>query len=370
MTQQAGNGDGRGKLIAAGVGGLVLWNSLRPETKDSIVRFLDRLLEPRPAPPPAVPKAMPPPAPAPLSLLSGISFPAPTPAVKDSGPLADLMRALDGAKPASAPPNRIVPFIPPDARWRSILSLPSVVIVLGKRGSGKSALAYRLLELFRYQAAAYVVGVPSHARRLLPDWIGIAESLEDIPHKSIAVVDEAYVRFHARGSMGSQSKAMSQIVNLSRQREQTLIFVTQEARQVDRNIASSASVVLLKEPSALQLEFERPELRRLVEQAKEQYGIVRGDKRRWTYVHAPDADFAGMLESELPTFWKPSLSTLFAGGEGTASPRQAKRPSSGERAARAKDLRGQGWSLGQIAKELGISKATVVNYLRDYPYQR
>jgi hypothetical protein len=205
---------------------------------------------------------------------------------------------------------------------------------------------------------------------MLPDWIGIAATLEDLPPKAIAVIDEAYLRYHARASMASQSKAMSKIVNLSRQREQTLIFVTQEVRQVDRNIASSASTVLLKEPGSLQLEFERPELRKLVGQAQDQFGIVRGDKRHWTYAHAPDADFAGMIENEMPTFWKPSLSTLFAGGEGTASPRQAKRPSSGERAARAKDLRDQGWSLGQIAKELGVSKASVVNYLRNYPYQR
>jgi uridine kinase len=50
---------------------------------------------------------------------------------------------------------------------------PAVVLILGKRGSGKSALAYRLLELFRYQVASYVVGASDHARKRLPDWIGI-----------------------------------------------------------------------------------------------------------------------------------------------------------------------------------------------------
>ena len=39
----------------------------------------------------------------------------------------------------------------PDARWRDVLVTPAVALVLGKRGSGKTALAYRLLELFRYR---------------------------------------------------------------------------------------------------------------------------------------------------------------------------------------------------------------------------
>ena len=35
-----------------------------------------------------------------------------------------------------------------------------MVLILDKRGSGKSALAYRLLELFRYHKLPYVVAVP------------------------------------------------------------------------------------------------------------------------------------------------------------------------------------------------------------------
>ena len=69
--------------------------------------------------------------------------------------------------------------------------------------------------------------------------------------------------------MAQDSKAMSQSLNLSRQRNQTLIFVSQEARQVDKNIASSASVVVFKELGILQPEFDRPELRKLVAQATE-----------------------------------------------------------------------------------------------------
>jgi hypothetical protein len=83
--------------------------------------------------------------------------------------------------------------VEPDAAWRHKITHPSVVMVLCKRGSGKSALGYRLLELFRYVASPYVVGVPASARRLLPDWVGIAPTLADVPQKAIALVDEAYL---------------------------------------------------------------------------------------------------------------------------------------------------------------------------------
>ena len=102
-------------------------------------------------------------------------------------------------------------------------------------------MAYRLLELFRNQLAPYVIGAPVRANQLLPDWVGILPNLEDLPNKTIALIDEDYLTYHARESMAQESKAMSQALNLSRQREQVLIFVTQETRQVEKNIASAPS---------------------------------------------------------------------------------------------------------------------------------
>ena len=155
---------------------------------------------------------------------------------------------------------------------------------------------------------------------------------------------------------------MSQILNLSRQRNQTLIFVTQEARQVDRNIASSATVIVFKEMGMLQPEFERPELRKLVGQAQESFESVRGDRRKWSFVYSPDADFVGPLENQLATFWKPGLSRLFVASDQTPTQRPAKRQTPKERAQKAKELRSQGRSLSEIADVLGVSKSTVFNY--------
>ena len=93
------------------------------------------------------------------------------------------------APPAASTGQAVLPAVTePDARWRDVLVTPAVALVLGKRGSGKSALAYRLLELFRYRLTPYVVGAPAQAGRLLPDWIGTVPSLEDLPPDCIALV--------------------------------------------------------------------------------------------------------------------------------------------------------------------------------------
>ncbi len=62
-----------------------------------------------------------------------------------------------------------------------LLRHPSVVLILGHRGSGKTALAVRLQELLRDVAPPYAVGLPQKAARLLPDWYGLAKDFDTIP---------------------------------------------------------------------------------------------------------------------------------------------------------------------------------------------
>ena len=81
------------------------------------------------------------------------------------------------ARSIEAPASQTVPsattqaaHVEPDAQWRNVIVHPSIVLILGKRGSGKSALGYRLLELFRWVATPYVVGIPSAASTGVPDF--------------------------------------------------------------------------------------------------------------------------------------------------------------------------------------------------------
>jgi hypothetical protein len=189
------------------------------------------------------------------------------------------------------------------SRWLAIMRHPLIAVVLGKKGSGKSGLSYRLCEHLRWTAPVYVVGLPSDALKYLPDWISVVPSIEELPNDCVALIDESYILFHARSSMTARAKAMSQMINLSRQRRQTLIFVTQESGQIDRNILSTADVIIFKEPGILQSRFGRSEFRLIAEEASRAFQSIVGDRKRWSYVFTQERGFVGLVENSLPSFW-------------------------------------------------------------------
>ena len=259
--------------------------------------------------------------------------------------------------------------IDPDLIWLKRIIHPSLVLILGKRGSGKSALAYYLIEIHRYGLKPYVVGIPQSKQHLLPEWVGVASSLEEVPFGAIVIVDEAYLLYHARGSTTQESKEMAKIINLSRQKGQTIIFVTQESRSIDKNIASSANVIIFKEPGILQSEFERPELNHLAKKAVEAFAPINGNKQQWSYLYAPDTNYSGLIKNGLPSFWKPELGRMFAGDISTISkPRIVGKLTLQEKMQKAKEMFKQKTSYEDIGLALGVSKGTAFNYVHDYPY--
>src|SRR3989339_595034 len=98
-------------------------------------------------------------------------------------------------------------------RWLNVVKHPSVIAILGNRGSGKSALGYKILEYMKWMGKIYVVGLPEKAQRILPDWIGSVPLLEDVPHNSIVLIDEAYILLHARSSTSQRARELSNLIN-------------------------------------------------------------------------------------------------------------------------------------------------------------
>ena len=254
------------------------------------------------------------------------------------------------------------------SKWLAIIRHPLVVVVLGKKGFGKSCLGYRLCEHLRWTAPIYAVGIPSNALKYLQDWINVVPSIEDLPNGCIALVDESYILFHARSSMTARAKAMSRMINLSRQRGQTLIFVTQESGQIDRNILSSADVIIFKEPGILQPRFDRSEVRAIAAEASQAFQSIVGNRKKWSYVFTQEKGFVGLIENSLPTFWSKNLSHAFA-YLGECKAKLARNMNLSERIAKAKEYEAQGFNRSNIARLIGVSKASIKNYLDGYPYK-
>ena len=299
--------------------------------------------------------------------------PAPPTPVPQPGSLSALLQQVQPSTSVSTPMTEAPKpaWTPPiDSRWLTLAPHPSVILFVGKRGSGKTAAGYRLLELYRNQAVPYVVGLPQAARKLLPSWVGCVDRLEEVPPKAVVLVDESYVRFHARDSMGAEGRTVGQLVNLSRQRDQTLIFIVQEGRQLDVNAISQADVIAVKELSEISRDFERRELKRFTDKARAAFVGVKGNRQRWTWVHSEAAGEVGLVENELASFWKPSLSKAFAqttpdqGRNGAATTKGQTTPRE-ELKARVKALDAQGYNIRPIAAIMGISPTQVHRLLHE-----
>lgn len=250
------------------------------------------------------------------------------------------------------------------SQWFKIMPEFARGLILGAPGSGKSATGHMLLELYRWKMTPYVLGFPEEKKALLPEWIGLARHFDEVPPDSIVLVDEAYLLYHARKSSFDESiQEMSRALGLARQRGYSILFVAHEARHLDKNIVGYANLFLVKEPGAMEVKFERPELKEVLKRARDFFQERTGDKRGWCYVWSPEVHFEGPLETPLPSYWSEELSRAYS--QGISSP--AQRPPSAskeEKKRQAKAWRDAGLSYGKIAKRLGVSKATVINWLK------
>jgi len=259
---------------------------------------------------------------------------------------------------------------PAYSKWLDVIKHPSIVLVFGGRGTGKSAVSYRILEDFRYSLLPCVVGFPEKSKGLLPDWIGIEQRLEDVPSKSIIIVDEAYISHHARDWQKTGNRDICRLLNLSRQQDKTIVFIAQLGRQLDIDIVSSADVLVLKDPGMLQPKFDRPEFRDILLEAKQAFQSVKGDIRRWNYVYSQNTNFTGLIENDLPTFWSTMLSKAYANLGEMALQKLPKNMTDKEKMQKATELYAKGWSQSKIAEYFGVAKSTVFNWIHDYPYRK
>ena len=146
-----------------------------------------------------------------------------------------------------------------------------IAVILGSEGSGKSNLAYGILESLKGSGRRLLVyGLPLEKAIYLPDYISVCPTT-DFPEGSIILADEAYLQWYSRGSMSSPNKFMDVFSGLVRQKDILAIYITQFARKLDIGLVSSPRVLLIKQPSLLQMWLDRSALRPILSVASEAY---------------------------------------------------------------------------------------------------
>lgn len=179
-----------------------------------------------------------------------------------------------------------------------------IVAIAGRRGSGKSATGFRLLEnAVAHNRPAFVLGV----KDALPAWIHPVEQLSDVKNNGVVLVDEGAISFSSRSSMKKENKDLSSLLAIARHKNLTLLFITQNTGMIDKNVLNLCDVILLKEGSLLQQKMERSVMKDFYATADKELKKVPASSRK-SHCYVFDADFEGLVKTDLPTFWSDKVS--------------------------------------------------------------
>lgn len=250
--------------------------------------------------------------------------------------------------------------------WLKIFCHYPVILILGAKGTGKSCLAFYLVELMRYRGPCYAYRFPEEGKDLLPPWLGILEEIDDAPVGSIVLIDEAYLSFFSRDSQSRENKEITRIINLSRQKKLTLIFVAHESRHLEKNILGASDCLIIKKPAPLQVQLDRSVLRTYLLRAEKVFsGKDASSAKRLAYVAFSPSGFEGTLENGKASFWSEKLSHVFALGHPGTTRKQAQELSKEEKKERAYELYKHHHSFGEISAQLSIGKTTAYRWVKE-----
>lgn len=186
---------------------------------------------------------------------------------------------------------------------------PSTIgLILGARGTGKSAIGMRILENFHTQSekVIYALGFKPSA---LPKYITVIKDINDIENNAVLLVDEGGIEFSSRKSMSDANTLLSQILLIARHKDLSVIFITQNSSNIEVNAIRQADYLLLKPSSLLQIDFERKKIQDIYKKAKNEFEDLQEDKGL-TFVYA--SNYHGFISNSLPSFWSEKVSKGYA----------------------------------------------------------
>jgi hypothetical protein len=177
-------------------------------------------------------------------------------------------------------------------------------LIVGARGTGKSALGMRLLENFKVKTnkKIYAMGFKEES---IPNWIKVVQDINEIENDSAILVDEGGIEFSSRRAMSDVNKLMSELLMISRHKDLSVIFITQNSSNIEVNAIRQTDYLLLKPSSLLQKDFERKKIQDVYEEASadfEKYKETIG----LTYIYADN--YRGFVTNTLPSFWSEKVS--------------------------------------------------------------
>ena len=184
----------------------------------------------------------------------------------------------------------------------------TIGLILGARGTGKSALGMRLLENVAAKTTkkVYAMGFQPES---LPPWISVVHSIDEIKNNSVILIDEGGIEFSSRKAMSNPNKLLSEILLIARHKDLSVIFITQNSANLEINAIRQADYLLLKPSSLLQKDFERKKIKEMYSEVEKEFSELK-DKIGLTYVYADN--YRGFVTNNLPSFWSEGVSKGYA----------------------------------------------------------
>jgi hypothetical protein len=180
-------------------------------------------------------------------------------------------------------------------------------IILGARGSGKTAFAMKLLENShsKKNGSFYAMGFKKSE---IPSWIEVIEDIGEIQNNSTILIDEGGILFSSRKSMTKPNKLLSDLILIARHKNLNILFISQNSSNLDVNIIRQADFLVLKPTSLLQKDFERKKIQEIYKEVEKDFGKFSGKKG---VAHIYSQGFRGFVSNPLPSFWSSGISKGF-----------------------------------------------------------
>jgi ABC-type dipeptide/oligopeptide/nickel transport system ATPase subunit len=202
--------------------------------------------------------------------------------------------------------------------WSSIPQTGAIYI-LGHRGTGKSALAWYIADTYRkksgYPKKVVAFQFPPTAAKVMPKWVKHVDSAQAVstltkPH--IILVDESIFHLNSRRSMSQDNVDWLKLLAIVRHKGHLIIFISQSSKQVDYQMIEGCDLILIKQPSELQVRSARKELAPEVEEAAQLFYDLKGDPRKKVYMFDPHNGGSTMLTAGMPKWWTSRISKSYS----------------------------------------------------------
>jgi len=190
-----------------------------------------------------------------------------------------------------------------DLSFLKLLSTKSMIMtILGKRGSGKTALGFSLLEELSELTTKLICTVGFPETTPYKNY----EDIEDVPSNSITLLDEGSMKYDARRSMSGGNIKLGNVLKIARHNDISVILITQNTADIEVRVLRMSDIFFLKEPSLVQTFFERSFIKRLYAHISPIFMNKETDHTPYYYIFSDKLQ--GIYKSELPKFWTEGIS--------------------------------------------------------------